>query len=312
MFHFSGIDNMSDLKTILKQIKALPKFSKVGLGKIDRELISKMFIRFRTLEILTGELNKKVADGILAKVPTQQDLLSLKPLIIDGEEYSTETMVRAAFALAASERNEYVDCLVDVLILYRVSQAVLFTDIDDKSTLEFLSRIPSIDEAREFRRSILPRGCTVYFMSNRIMVLVSKGEGDADEDQNYFITAVDLGTFFQYIVRDGEAIPEKVDGAVMGRFRRSYFTGRPRFVNTRLVLWEEVAEPARYYWFVSGVNTKRPNYTYEIEFKQVAGRKAYSLKGNEWAQLKRVFGVPMTLTGMQPIEFKQFEEAAVA
>ena len=300
---------MSDLKTILKQIKVLPKVSKVAMAKIDRELISKMYIRFRTLEILTAELRKVAKENFLEKMPTYSDIFNLKPLSVNGDHYSIESMVKTAFAIAASERDTYVDSLMDMLRLYRCSSPVDFTMIEDKSTLEFLSRIPSIDEAREFRRCVLPRGCTVYFMSNRIMVLVSTGAGDADEDQNYFITALDLGSMFQYLVRDAETIPERLYGAVMGRFVKSHFTGRPRFVNTRLVLWEEVKEPARYYWFVSGVNTKRPNYTYEIEFKQVVGRKAYALTNDEWLSLKRVFGIG-NLTGVTINEFNQTEEAA--
>lgn len=299
---------MSDLKTILKQIKVLPKYSKVALNKIDRELISKMFIRFRTLEILTEELRKTVVDNVLVKMPSQTDLLSLKPISVYEEEYSIEKVVGTSFALAAKERDDFVDSLIDILKMYRCSSPVDFGSID-KSTLEFLSRLPSIGEAREFRRCILKRGCTVYFMSNRIMVLVSTGDGNPTEDQNYFITAIDLGTLFQYIIRDGDLIPPVLVNTTIGRFKPAYFTGRPRFVNTQLVLWEEVNDPARYYWFVSGVNTKRPNYTYEIEFKQRSGRKVFALNKEQWANIKRVFGIP-ALDNVKISDFTVYENVA--
>lgn len=299
---------MSDLKTILKQIKVLPKFSKVALNKIDRELISKMFIRFRTLEILNEELRKTVVDNILVKMPSQTDLFNLKPLSVYGEEYSIETIVGTSFALAAKERNDYVDSLIDILKMYRCSSPVDFSVID-KSTLEFLSRIPSIGEAREFRRCILKRGCAAYFMSNRILVMVSTGSGNASEDQNYFITAVDLGSLFQSIVRECDLIPPVLVHTVIGRFKPTQFTGRPRFVNTQLVLWEEVNEPTRYYWFVSGVNTKRPNYTYEIEFKQKIGQTAYALNKVQWENIKRVFGIP-NLDNVKISDFTVYENVA--
>lgn len=302
---------MSDIISFLKQIRTLPTLSRTAFVKIDRELCSKWYIRYRTLERVEAGLRQVLEDaGAAFQLPKHTDLLSMTPIEVGGELYRIDKIVENSFKLAATERDKYIDSIIDILRLYRCSFPINVTDIDDISTVEFITRIPNVGggDRRYIRRTIVGQDRVVYFVSTRIMVTVSYGVGEG-EDQNYFISVIDLGSFFQFMFRDGEGDFSSPISLAHGRFKRSYFTGRPRNVNTNMTLWDEVKTPVKYYWFVCGNNIRRQNYTFEIEFVSPM-KQAYALPLEEWDGLKREFGIPDTL-GFSPRDAYSYENAGM-
>lgn len=52
-------------------------------------------------------------------------------------------------------------------------------------------------ETRTYREVKLDKDARAYFCSNRYLTLINLGVGEVEEDQNYFITVIDLGSMFQ-------------------------------------------------------------------------------------------------------------------
>lgn len=92
-------------------------------------------------------------------------------------------------------------------------------------------------------------------MSTSVVIVIwffaNVGEGRPDEDQNYFVTVLDLGSMFQNYFNGVESYV-LFNPMIIARFEKVPFTGKARHVNTKLMLWDTVREPGRYYWFVRG------------------------------------------------------------
>lgn len=277
---------MTDLVKILKQLKSIPKYAQLSFEDIDKQLASKVLIRYRLLSAVYKQLNDLGARDSL----TPTDILSMKPVKVAGEVFAMNGIVTAAFAAAAQERETSYESVIDILKLHKLSRPIEFSGISDQTALEFLHRIPAFGEARTFREVVLDKGARAYFCSNRYLILINLGIGEATEDQNYFITIVDLGSMFQSYF-NGEESYLLFNPTIIARFEKVPFTGKPRHVNTKLMLWETIREPGRYYWFVRGDNVKRSNHTFEILFGITPETRFSTLPNNVWTFYKRVFGL---------------------
>lgn len=277
---------MSNLESILKELKFVPKFKDVTFDSIDKALASKLLIRYRTLSLVYKQLRELG----LVDLPAPSDILSLKPVKHQGEGFTIDGIVTAAFTEAVAERDSSYESAVAILQLYKLSKPIEFSAIQDTTTTEFLYRLPSSGEVRTYREVKLPNEARVYFCSNRYMVLANVGEGRPDEDQNYFVTVLDLGSMFQNYFNGVESYV-LFNPMIIARFEKVPFTGKARHVNTKLMLWDTVREPGRYYWFVRGENVKRTNHTFEMVFGTNAQTRYSTLSNKIWSYYCRVFGV---------------------
>jgi hypothetical protein len=284
--HRNLLTDMTDLVKILKQLKSVPKYAQLSFDQIDKQLASKVLIRYRLLSAVYKQLN----DMGLGDSHTPIDILAMKPIKLDGEVYALDGIVTAAFSAAALERESSYESVVDILKLHKLSKPIEFGRIADQTALEFLSRIPMHGETRTYREVKLDKDARAYFCSNRYLTLINLGVGEADEDQNYFITVIDLGSMFQNYF-NGEESYLLFNPTIIARFEKVPFTGKPRHVNTKLMLWETVREPGRYYWFVRGENVKRTNHTFEILFGINQETRYSTLSNTVWSFYKRVFGL---------------------
>lgn len=282
---------MTDLGKILKELKIVPKYRELTFDTIDKALVSKLMIRNRLLSLVYAQLDVL---GVTDK-PAPIDILSMKPIKVNGEVYSIDGIVAVAFARAVEERDLGFESALDIIKLHKLSHPVDFNGVTDHTALEFLSRIPTHGEVRTIREVKLQKDVRVYFCMNRYMVLINLGSGEAIEDQNYFITIVDLGSMFQNYFNDVESYV-LFNPTIIGRLEKIPFTGKPRHVNTKLMLWDTVREPGRYYWFVRGENIKRPNYTFEIVFGKNQQTRYSTLSNDVWAFYIRAFGITIPLS----------------
>lgn len=283
---------MNTHKRLLREMVNLPTINTVKFTDLDNAFSSKLFIRYHTAlrlkKIIDDEL-PALADTVLLKI---NSLLAGAPIKYRGSEYNPTELVKVCFAGAIKEYKQHNDFIIDVVRMYKASELISYAMLDDVQSLEFINTLPKDGEAA-LRTLYLSNDLRIYFIGEKYMLLVNLGYPDKDlnEDQNYFIAIIELGSLITSFLEGVDPMMTKINPLKVGKLKPIHYTTTPRYVNRYMVLWEEVKEPIQHYWFVKGRNTKRHNLAYEYNFVQPSPNAQYTLSNEDWCDMKRIFGI---------------------